>query len=1341
MDSIKALTPKRVLAILLVMALLLTMVPQLAFAAETAYSGEQGKEAKITLKDTSSVSVSDIITDSDIEDYYYNTIKTALDYESDLRFAFSPTGSSTQNAAEADIIANTLPHIKIYRAEDALTGENPIAAYEGGNGTLLLEQIKFGTASTSEAATVQLLVKVGTLQADTEYALVFDKGLGVKKAETTIEKDIVFYFKTKASVSGLALDKTSISTTIGQAEILSATFDKGLLDSEQVEWTSSNEAVASVENGKVKAISEGSAVITAKYQGQEVTCAVKVGTIAYGMQGIGGNQFSIIQPDNITVLSEDDERYLNKINTSFHDDADIDFVVKMSAGMQNFNEENFIDENMDCIKVYDAYGGNVLAQNNPESGQVELQYAGYETETGIKLRIAQGNLEKGTYYLVVGKQLVGNNPDKILGKDIVFQFKITDPNESVEPEGVSLNWEELTLTKGAQLQLKASVLPEDTTDKTVLWSSSSEEIVSVDEAGNIAALAAGTAEITVQTKNGKFSASCSVTVEDSSLTLNSFALDMSLNEEATLRAYANDERVMPQWESSAPEVVTVDEKGNLKALASGHAVITATVGDARALCVISVTSQGDYGWQGVNGNSMLMTSPGNIYVKEITNTCYYNGINTPIDGSQEIVFGFTMSAGINNFNRDNIFTINNMPRIKVYDKYPDGNILAQYNNTAEQAKIDMQEYDGSRIIYVTIPKEALKNGTYYLTFDKALCGNNLNKTLGKDVVFQFTVQWSVDNLTVEVPEEGSSLEAAVRSHLNEDQTLADIETLHIITKDDATLTEADFQFIREQLGETLTWLDLNQAALTGNKLAQGALEGCTGLERVTLPPETTVIQAKAFYGCTALTTLELTGQSPPELEDASALEGTELSQIVVPSELETIYQTASPWKNYGIIVEVTGIELDKTIEVERGKEVPLTAVISPANATNKEIEWTSNDKGIAVVDQQGVVSGIKDGETRVNAITKDGGYKASCKIEVIPPHPTITLNQDRIQLFSSGTNSTFQLVPEVTGNDDYTEEDVTWSCESFGDSTVAQVDENGLVTGISAGTAVVIAYVETQRVLCVVTVKEHTISLNTGTAYLLTTGTGNTATLKASIDGTAVAGTQVNWSTSNSSVVSVTRTGIITGKKVGTAVITAEANGKTVSCKVTVGSLGKPTIKGSSAAYNKTQVSWTGVSGASGYILSRCTKAGTVQKSWTLSASARSYAETGRTTGTAYYYKVCAYKTVNGTRYTGNYSAIVSATPVPAKPTGVKTAKGGSKKIKVSWKKVSGASGYVVYRSTKKTTGYKAVKTIKSAKTVKYTTGKLKKGTTYYFKVRAYRTVKGKKVYGSYSAIVSRKAK
>ena len=73
----------------------------------------------------------------------------------------------------------------------------------------------------------------------------------------------------------------------------------------------------------------------------------------------------------------------------------------------------------------------------------------------------------------------------------------------------------------------------------------------------------------------------------------------------------------------------------------------------------------------------------------------------------------------------------------------------------------------------------------------------------------------------------------------------------------------------------------------------------------------------------------------------------------------------------------------------------------------------------------------------------------------------------------------------------------------------------------------------------------------------------------------------------------------------------------------------------------------------------------------------------------------------------------------------------------VSWKKVKGASGYVVYRATKKNGKYKSVKKISKGSTVKYVNKKLTKKKTYYYKVRAFKKSGKKVVYGAYSNKVS----
>ena len=97
--------------------------------------------------------------------------------------------------------------------------------------------------------------------------------------------------------------------------------------------------------------------------------------------------------------------------------------------------------------------------------------------------------------------------------------------------------------------------------------------------------------------------------------------------------------------------------------------------------------------------------------------------------------------------------------------------------------------------------------------------------------------------------------------------------------------------------------------------------------------------------------------------------------------------------------------------------------------------------------------------------------------------------------------------------------------------------------------------------------------------------------------------------------------------------------------------------------------------------------------------------------------------------------------PLPSKVTKLKvSAKKG--KTTISWKKsTKNTNGYIIYRSTSKNGQYKAIKTITSASTVKYTDTSTKKGKKYYYKVCAYKTIQGTKVSGSYSSIVNVKAK
>ena len=169
-----------------------------------------------------------------------------------------------------------------------------------------------------------------------------------------------------------------------------------------------------------------------------------------------------------------------------------------------------------------------------------------------------------------------------------------------------------------------------------------------------------------------------------------------------------------------------------------------------------------------------------------------------------------------------------------------------------------------------------------------------------------------------------------------------------------------------------------------------------------------------------------------------------------------------------------------------------------------------------------------------------------------------------------------------------------------------------------------------------------------------------------------------------------------------------------------------------SAGYNSTKVSWGKVGGASGYQIYRATSLTETYK-LVKTTTAITYTNGNLTTGKTYYYKVRAYRIVSGKKIYGPYSDIISAKPIPAKPTLTLT-KESTTSIKSSWKKITGATGYEIYMSTDGV-AYVNIKTVKKGTTVSYTKTGLSKGQIYYFKVRAYRTVNGKKVYSSYSAV------
>ena len=214
-------------------------------------------------------------------------------------------------------------------------------------------------------------------------------------------------------------------------------------------------------------------------------------------------------------------------------------------------------------------------------------------------------------------------------------------------------------------------------------------------------------------------------------------------------------------------------------------------------------------------------------------------------------------------------------------------------------------------------------------------------------------------------------------------------------------------------------------------------------------------------------------------------------------------------------------------------------------------------------------------------------------------------------------------------------------------------------------------------------------------------------------------------------------------KNIGTAKILIKGIGEYEGEKTVTFNIIPPKVtnlKSSKKTYNSITLSWDKIDNVTGYKVYRYdVKTESYKLIETISdASTTSYTNSKLTSATKYLYKVRSYKIVNNKTHNGDYSSSLAATTKPPTPT-VKLTSPSTKKIKLTWTNISSrTTGYNIYMATSKNGTYK---NIGSTSKKSFTKGSLKKGKTYYFKVRAYRTIDGKKVYSSYSSIKSIKCK
>lgn len=153
------------------------------------------------------------------------------------------------------------------------------------------------------------------------------------------------------------------------------------------------------------------------------------------------------------------------------------------------------------------------------------------------------------------------------------------------------------------------------------------------------------------------------------------------------------------------------------------------------------------------------------------------------------------------------------------------------------------------------------------------------------------------------------------------------------------------------------------------------------------------------------------------------------------------------------VVHVTGISLDcASKEIEVKDTFKLNALVTPSNATVKNVTWTSSNSEVATVDQNGNVKGISVGKATITVETADGGLKATCAITVKKTAEVVhvtSVSLDKTNL-SLDVSQTATLVATVNPGD-ANNKAVMWSSS---DESVATVN-NGVVTAVGEGTCTI----------------------------------------------------------------------------------------------------------------------------------------------------------------------------------------------------------------------------------------------------------------------------------------------
>ncbi|WP_167954625.1 Ig-like domain-containing protein [Anaerosporobacter faecicola] len=279
-------------------------------------------------------------------------------------------------------------------------------------------------------------------------------------------------------------------------------------------------------------------------------------------------------------------------------------------------------------------------------------------------------------------------------------------------------------------------------------------------------------------------------------------------------------------------------------------------------------------------------------------------------------------------------------------------------------------------------------------------------------------------------------------------------------------------------------------------------------------------------------------------------------KLTLKSAGKTVIAASAPGTNaqtkyctVTVTESVTGLKLAATEKVVyMGETTTIGYTVLPTTAGNKKVTWSSTKTSVATVNAStGLITPVSVGETTIIARTVEGNYMGTCIVYVKEQAKGITIGlRDVVVQVGEDYQIPYKLNPSSS-----TEAKITWTSTN---TAVATVSEKGVVKGVTQGSTIVMAKLANGEIAyCNVEVQEQVTGLQLNydkkTIYK-----GKTFTLKATVTPNGATNANVTFESSNEKVCTVSSKGKVTGKKVGTAIITVttKEKGYKAFCVVTV---------------------------------------------------------------------------------------------------------------------------------------------------------------------------------------------